>query len=167
MLVQIVGSDHRVVSYASRTLSAVERRYSQTEREALGLVWACERFRQYLFGRHFTLVTDHKPLECIYSPRSRPSARIERWVLRLQSFDYKVRYIVGKDNCADALLRLPIQDTSACGRGFEESVRLVSAQAPVAIDIRDIEEASATDPELLAVAKAVRSSDWTATPAPY
>ena len=160
MLVQIVGSDHHVVSYASRTPSTVERRYSQTEREALGLVWACERFRQYLFGRHFTLVTDHKPLECIYSPRSRPSARIERWVLRLQSFDYKVRYIAGKDNCADALSRLPIQDTSARGRGFKESVRLVvSAQAPVTVDIRDIEEASATDPELLAVAKAVHSSD--------
>ena len=168
MLVQIVGSDHRVVSYASMTLSAAERRYSQTGREALGLVWACERFRQYLFGRHFTFVTDHKPLECIYLPRSRPFARIERWVLPLQSFDYKVRYIAGKDNCADALSRLPIQDTSARGRGFEESVRLiVSAQAPVAIDIRDIEEASATDPELLAVAKAVRSSDWTTTPTPY
>ena len=77
-------------------------------------------------------------------------------------------YIAGKDNCADALSCLPIQDTSARGRGFEESVRLVvSAQAPVAIDIRDIEEASATDPELLAVAKAVRSSDCTTTPTPY
>ena len=64
--------------YASHSLTAVERRYSQTEREALAIVWACERFHTYLYGIKFYLVTNHKPLECLYSKKSRPPARIER-----------------------------------------------------------------------------------------
>lgn len=68
----------RPVSFASRALTDVERHYSQTEREALALVWACERFSIYLLGRPLTLVTDYKPLEVIYGKRSKPSARIER-----------------------------------------------------------------------------------------
>ena len=45
---------------------AEQRRYSQTEKEALGLVWGCERFHMYLYGVEFTLLTDHKPLKVIY-----------------------------------------------------------------------------------------------------
>ena len=56
----------------------MEKRYSQTEKEALGLVWGCERFHMYLFGIDFTLMTDCKPLEVIYSANSRISAHIER-----------------------------------------------------------------------------------------
>ena len=66
VLVQWQNNEWRVVYYASRSLTDVERRYSQTEREALSLVWACERFHVYLGGMEFTLVTDHKPLEIIY-----------------------------------------------------------------------------------------------------
>ena len=69
----------RPIAYASRTLSDVERRYSQTEREALGVVWGCERFHLYLYGAEFSLYTDHKPLEVIYGPKAKPPARIERW----------------------------------------------------------------------------------------
>lgn len=85
----------QVVSYASRSLTDVERRYSQTEKEALALVWACERFHMYLSGITFDLITDHKPLEVIYSRKSNPSARIERRVLRLQSYDFTVKYKPG------------------------------------------------------------------------
>ncbi|MCG8113621.1 MAG: RNase H-like domain-containing protein, partial [Candidatus Thiodiazotropha taylori] len=84
VLTQKQGDDYRVISYASRSLTDTEKRYSQTEKEALSLVWACERFHVYLYGTNFELLTDHKPLETIFAPRSRSKscARIERWVLR-------------------------------------------------------------------------------------
>lgn len=61
VLIQCQNGHDGVVSYASRSLSDVERRYSQTEKEALGLVWACERFHQYLYGIDFNLsqITAH------------------------------------------------------------------------------------------------------------
>ena len=77
VLTQLEGGLWRVISYASKSLSDVERRYSQTEKEALGLVWACERFSLYVFGKKFELKTDHKPLKYIYSKTSKPSACIE------------------------------------------------------------------------------------------
>lgn len=52
------------MSYASRNLSEVERRYAQTEKEALAVVWACKQFNVFMSGREFELETDHKPLEC-------------------------------------------------------------------------------------------------------
>ena len=74
VLVEEKGGESR----ASRSLSQVERRYSQMEKEALALVWACERFHLYLYELpQFDLVTDHGALKVIYSRKSRPSARIE------------------------------------------------------------------------------------------
>jgi hypothetical protein len=59
-------------------LEVVERRYSQTEREALAIVWAMERFiHLYLHGAKFTLYTDCKPIEMILgNPKSKPPARM-------------------------------------------------------------------------------------------
>ena len=93
------SENHKVVAYASRTLTNVEQRYSQTEKEALAIVWAVEHFHLFLFGNEFTLVTDHKPLEVIYgSTKSKPSARNERWALRLQPYSCKVIYKPGEAN---------------------------------------------------------------------
>ena len=61
VLTQQQGGVCRVISYAARSLSDVERRYSQTEKEALALVWACDRFSMYVTGETFELETDHKP----------------------------------------------------------------------------------------------------------
>ena len=66
----------RVISYASRSLSETECRYSQTEKEALAIVWAFERFHIYLYDTEFELVTDGKPLECMFSPKSKTCVRI-------------------------------------------------------------------------------------------
>ena len=104
ILVQEKQGVKRAVAFASRSLSvdAVERRYSQTEKEAVAVVWACERFHLYLTGlQSFQLVTDCKALEGIYGPRSKPSARVERWVLHLMHFKYTVRHVPSGQNIAD------------------------------------------------------------------
>ena len=97
----------RAVAFASQSLRNVERRYSQTEKEALALVWVCERFRLYLSGlQSVELVTDCTALEAIYGPTSKPSARVERWVLRLMPLKYTVRHAPSGQNMADCLSRL-------------------------------------------------------------
>lgn len=118
-----------MVAYASRSLSDVERRYSQTEKEALAIVWSCEHFHLYIYGHPFILVTDHKALEIIWNnPRSKPPARIERWGLRLQPYNFKVEYRKGADNPADYMSRHPIcsqaGDSTRATKVAEEYVNL-------------------------------------------
>ena len=75
----------QIIAYASRSLTDTEKRYSQLEKEALAIVFGIERFRTYIYGLQFTLVTDHRPLEYLFNKtRSKPSMRVERWRLRLQ-----------------------------------------------------------------------------------
>ena len=65
---------YKVVAYASWSLTEVERRYSQTEREVLAIVWGCERFGLFLLGIKFESCNDHKALLLIHSRTSKPSA---------------------------------------------------------------------------------------------
>ncbi|WP_406707038.1 Ty3/Gypsy family RNase HI domain-containing protein [Sodalis sp.] len=55
----------RPVAYASRRLTSAETRYGTLERELLGIVWAPENFRPYIFGRRFKVQTDHRPLQWV------------------------------------------------------------------------------------------------------
>ena len=91
------------ICYASRSLAECERRYSQTEKGALVFVWACVWYHAFIYGMRFDLVTNHKPLEVIYGPHSKPSAHIECWVIRLQPYDFWVMYGQGQSNVADPL----------------------------------------------------------------
>lgn len=162
----------KVISYASRALSAVERRYSTTEKEALAVVWACEKFRLYLQGVEFNLVTDHKPLEVLYSRTSKPNARIERWIMKLMPYNFTVRYAPGKGNIADALSRLVDtrcdEGQTKLERDTESFVRFVAREAtPTALSTREIEEASKDDQELSDVRDCLNAKYWDKSSTPY
>ena len=87
------------VFFASRTLYNAEQNYSQIEHESLAIISGITKFRQYLFGRHFKLLTDHKPL-ITFLGENKPvpqlaSARIKRWALLLAANNYTIEYIPG------------------------------------------------------------------------
>ena len=158
VLVQEQDGAWTPVCYASRSLNGFEQRYSQTEKEALGVVWACERFHVYVYGMKFVVETEHKPLEVIYGPRSRPCAQIERWVLRLQPYDFSVIHRPGRENIADPLSRLLHRKVEPDNhqRCTEEYVGFVAVSAtPTALTTLEIEVASADDEELKEVRKAI------------
>lgn len=103
------GSE-RVVAYASRSLTSHELHYSQINKEALAIVFAVSKFHQYLYGRKFTLRTDHKPLVSIFGPNSgvpiTAASRLQRWAIVLSAYDFDIEYVSTDKNTADALSRL-------------------------------------------------------------
>ena len=95
----------RVVSYASKVLSARERKYSATEKEAYAIIFGVRHFRVYLLGRPFRIVTDHSALRWMHTME--PKGRVARWLMDLQEFQFIVEHRAGRlHNNADALSRL-------------------------------------------------------------
>ena len=159
--------DSKVIAYASRSLTATESKYSQIEREALAIVFGIEHFHLYLYGQEFTLITDHKPLELIYkNPRSRPSARLERWCLRLLDYTFQVKYHPGPTNPSDYHSKHPIPIQHGVNKGTkpnlgDEHIRFVAQNAaPIAIGIEHLRHATKQDPTLQALIDILQNNTW-------
>ena len=120
------GSE-RPIALTSRTLTKAEVNYSQIDKEALALVWGVKKFHLYLFGRHFTLVTDHEPLTSIFSPKKGiPAitvARLQRYALFLAGFEYSIEYKnTTQHGNADGFSRLPLK--KACDKEVVDPVEI-------------------------------------------
>ena len=154
---------YKQVYYASRKLRDAETRYSQFEREASAVKWACDKFHLYLYGREFEIHTDHKPLIQVYGGQAKPpNVRLERWLLGLQQYSFKIKYIPGWKNLADGLSRLPIDGSEKeSGFGVEEyAYSVVTDSVPTAMTATQIERESAEDPLLIQVRHAIREDKW-------
>lgn len=107
VLTQIQNGEERVIAYSSRTLSSAEQNYSVTERECLAVLWGITKYRHYLEGYKFTVVTDHASLRWLLNLKD-PTGRLARWALQLQQYDFAITYRKGSSNVvADALSRIP------------------------------------------------------------
>lgn len=165
----------KIIACASKTLTDVERRYSQTQREALAAVWGIERFYYYLMGRKFILKTDANALKFIYKSSPQETKRVlnraDGWALRLEPYDFTVQYIKGDDNIADSFSRLYSKNSNPIPfeNDFEPhtlcyvSPNLEAIQSLLTnynIDIMEIEYFSRTCSDSQYLKKAILTGTW-------
>ena len=146
------GKEHPV-AFASRTLMKTERNYAQVEREALAVIFGLQRFHQYLFGRDFVLVSDHKPLVELFGENTplppMTSARIHRWAMILSGYSYKLQYKPGRDiGNADACSRLPLQLPSTTEEEQPETIQFLQQLESSPVLARDVRRWTEQDPIL-------------------
>ena len=105
VLLQKHGETMFPIAYASKKLTGAPKSYATVEKECMAIVWAIDKFSGYLYGRSFTLQTDHHPLTCLNSAKL-THPRLMRWALKLQPFRFRIEAIPGVDNVgADWLSR--------------------------------------------------------------
>ena len=95
------------VAYFSRHLVKAELNYTVSEKELYAIVLGVEYFKHFLYGRPFTVLTDHRPLKWLFT-KARPASRLARWIEKLNNFEFDIVYREGRKNGnADGLSRLP------------------------------------------------------------
>lgn len=168
-----IGSNgvEQPVSYASRSLSAAEKKYSQIQKEATAIIFGVRKYHQYLYGRSepFSLRTDHKPLTIIFGKnRGIPEVsanRLQRYALFLSAYNYEIEFISSAANTADFLSRaLPNNSSVASSSGKQVSdEKDLAAYVNFAVDgclpvtRRDLQTETTNDSVLKYVSKYVQN----------
>ena len=150
------------IAYASRSLNTVERKYSQLDKEALAILFGVSKFHHYLYGRHFVICSDHKPLMHTFSPSkaipNMASARLQRWALTLSGYQYSIKYREGTRMCnADALSRLPLPDCPDNVPTPPETIALLEQLTNVPLMSNQIRSMTDRDPVLARVKEYTRN----------
>ena len=153
-----IDGQERPVFFASRSLTDVEKKYSQLEREALALIFALKRFHFYLYGINFTLVTDHKPLLGLFSQDKNipvmASGRIQRWSLMMQTYRFNLKHRSGVNlGAADTLSRLPLDVPCESSPVPAEWVNLCSVLENMPVTAKKIAQGLVKDHDLNLVHK--------------
>ena len=140
------------VAYASRALTPAETRYAQIEKEMLAIVFACDKFEAYIFGRDMvTIETDHKPLENIaLKPLHSAPKRLQRMLMKTQKYNLRINYKKGKEMfLADTLSRAYLPEVNSCH--FSQKLEDIDHRISLPVSKarwQQIKHASADDPEL-------------------
>ena len=155
------------IAFTSRSLSKAELNYAHLDKEGLAIVYGVKKFHQYLFGRSFTICSDHKPLQHIFSQThpipSLASARLQRWALTLSAYNYHIQYKPGKDNSnADVLSRLPLPELPSSVPLPGETVFLMDTLQTSPVNATHIKKWTNDDP-LLARVRDMIQKGWTNT----
>ncbi|KAI3373038.1 hypothetical protein L3Q82_006334 [Scortum barcoo] len=147
----VILQERRPVAYRSRALTDCQHRYAQIEKELLAIVYGCEKFHQYVYGREIQVESDHKPLESIFKkPRHQAPMRLQRMLLRLQRYTLNVTYKPGKGlHVTDALSRAYLQEQQEKLLEEELEVNWVTPQLPISEEkLNMFKKATADDPEM-------------------
>ncbi len=91
----------QVIAYFSKKLRPTKVKYATTDKEALAVVLACRQFHHYLWG------TDHQPIVSVFKQGTK-SPRMNRWILEMRDYRYKIEYKAGKDNVVADQLSRPV-----------------------------------------------------------
>lgn len=142
----IINGDEKPVMFASSSLNAAQKNYSSLHREGLAIVTAVAKFHNYIYGKPFTIVTDHQALKEIFDPSHTNSAvaatRLQRWSVILGMYDYKIIHRPGKKvGHADALSRLPLSEVLES----DECVNFVDVLSEISIDFSRVQASTMQD----------------------
>ena len=145
----------------SPTMTETEKRYNQTEKDALAIKWAKEQLRVYLLGApRFRIVVAHKPLlPLINKAKATMPPRIAKWVMEMQDVDYELVYEPGKDQ-ADPLVYLSRQPLSETGDDSTEKIIRWTVNTEHAVVITRIREETLKDEVMQKLAKKIVKGDW-------
>ena len=134
-LVQIDDEKKQLLACASRTLLKHEKNYSTTEKECLAIVFGLKKFRPYLFGRKFVVVTDHCGL-CFLMGAKDLENRLARWSLKIMDYNFDIVYNKGaKHQDADFLSRNPFKQERLQEENSEKGPDLIVS--PIRIEIEE------------------------------
>ncbi len=137
--------------------------YSQIEKEALAIVWACERLEMYLLGKRFRIESDNKAVTLIFNnPLAKPPAVIQRWALRLSHFDFEVKHRAGKGNISDFLSRHPLKTWDLKDDSESYINMIVSYSMPQRISEQMILDAIDLDDSLVDLREMIKKSHFVA-----
>ena len=99
--------EHKVIAHISRSLKGAERNYFTSEKEILAIVYCISKFRYYLVGQHFEILSDNQALSFMLRCKL-ANARISRWIMAIQEYDFTIKYCKASENkTADTLSRYP------------------------------------------------------------
>lgn len=158
------NENERPVAYASRTLNRHEVNQSTIHKELLGVYWGIKYFHTILYGRPFTVITDHRPLVSLFKQRD-PSSKLTRIRMELENYQFTVEYRKGAQNAADALSRIKIDmdylksltpvDVNVVTRAQVRNAQNVNKNSCAAADI----DRSTSEPDHLRVWHATSLAD--------
>jgi hypothetical protein len=153
-LLQGDGPEERPIEYASRLLNATERNYSATERGALAIVWAINKFRGYVRDASVVVITDHQPLRWLMDLKS-PMGRLTRWALQLQPYNISIEYTPGPANAlVDMLSRPAIPEEN---KELHSALRSLELELPRSHELETVTE-QLKDPDLKKIIDALTST---------
>ena len=154
------------IDHASRSLTTCEKNYSQIEKESLSQAWGMNIHRFYLLGIKFDSYTDHQPLLPIYCGRKRGNARVERHRLKVQGFQFEMKYLPGKENPCDYQSRHPVPLKYYSERQLDDMVidnddelcinKIVTDDIPDAVTLAMIQAATKADPIMQKLVRCIK-----------